>query len=175
MQATFCFLQKIGAIPSYKPELRSDGELDRPSHSPIADLIEPVDAFVLLIAALGHDVGHPGVNNAFMTAIGSPLALLYNDRSVLENYHCAAYTQLLRRHWKSVYEDKKLRVLLIEVILATDMLVHNEYMAKMGNLQGKLAHYGGTDGFDPKELDAAKQLTGSLLIKCADISNVVSP
>ena len=49
----------------------------------------------LLIAALGHDVDHPGVSNAFLVASSSPLALCYNDESVLENHHAAATFGLL--------------------------------------------------------------------------------
>ena len=50
----------------------------------------------LLIAALGHDVDHPGVSNAFLVASNSPLALCYNDESVLENHHAAATFGLLQ-------------------------------------------------------------------------------
>lgn len=33
----------------------------------------------LLISALAHDVGHPGLNNGFMVASKSKQALIYND------------------------------------------------------------------------------------------------
>jgi hypothetical protein len=32
----------------------------------IDQLLRPKDIFALLIASIGHDVGHPGVNNMFM-------------------------------------------------------------------------------------------------------------
>lgn len=57
----------------------------------------------LLIAALGHDVDHPGVSNAFLVASNSPLALCYNDESVLENHHAAATFGLL--------QDQRLNIL----------------------------------------------------------------
>jgi hypothetical protein len=41
----------------------------------------------LVISSLTHDIGHKGINNAFLVATRDPLATLYNDQSVLENMH----------------------------------------------------------------------------------------
>lgn len=35
----------------------------------LKDLLEPLDIFALLMASIGHDVGHPGVNNNFMVTM----------------------------------------------------------------------------------------------------------
>ena len=143
--------------------------------SPIAHLLTPFDALTLLISAIGHDVGHPGVNNAFLVALNAPLAQLYNDRSVLESFHCAAYSQILRRYWPKAFSDSTMRKLMINSILATDMGLHFKYMSDLGNLQEKLAHAKGiTDGWSGKVRQDNKDLACGLLIKCADISNVVS-
>ena len=45
--------------------------------------------FTILVAAAGHDVDHPGRTNGFLVKTSAPLALLYNDASVLENHHAA--------------------------------------------------------------------------------------
>jgi len=37
-----------------------------PAQSEIKNLFQPLDIFALLMASIGHDVGHPGVNNSFM-------------------------------------------------------------------------------------------------------------
>ena len=169
LQAVFSFLIAIGALPKYPYQDGTKNEIQ----SPIATLIKPFDAFVLLITAIGHDVGHPGVNNAFLVSIKAPLAQLYNDNSVLEAFHCAAYSQILRRYWPTVYETVKIRQLLIKSILATDMQLHFKYMADLGNLQEKLAHNKGIDGWNDKILDDYRNLACGLLIKCADISNLV--
>uniref|UniRef100_A0A0G4G7D7 Phosphodiesterase n=1 Tax=Chromera velia CCMP2878 TaxID=1169474 RepID=A0A0G4G7D7_9ALVE len=58
---------------------------------------EPVDFAGSLIAAMAHDVGHPGVTNRYLVATTSPLAIQYNDESVLENFHSALCFQLLMR------------------------------------------------------------------------------
>ena len=171
LQATFYFLLQIGTLPPYQTS--SGYTRSHSSPSPIGALLKPFEAFVLLVTAIGHDVGHPGVNNAFLVALKAPLAQLYNDNSVLEAFHCAAYSQILRRYWRSAYDDTRIRSLLIKSILATDMQLHFKYMTDLGNLQEKLAHNRGTDGWSVKDLEDYKTLACGLLIKCADISNVV--
>lgn len=52
--------------------------------------------FAALFAALIHDLGHPGVNNAFLINTGHDLAVTHNDRSVLENHHCHQAFKLLQ-------------------------------------------------------------------------------
>lgn len=170
LQATFYFLVQIGTLPPYPS---SSTHKIQSNPSPIAALLTPFEAFVLLVTAIGHDVGHPGVSNAFLVSLKAPLAQLYNDKSVLEAFHCAAYSQILRRYWPKVYNDTRIRSLLIKSILATDMGLHADYMADAGNLQQKLAHNKGTDGWSFKLLENYKALVCGLLIKCADISNVV--
>ena len=171
LQAVFYFLLQIGTLPPYPT--KATIACSRKPKSPIASLLTPFDALTLLISAIGHDVGHPGVNNAFLVALKAPLAQLYNDNSVLEAFHCAAYSQILRRYWNVAFEDTLLRQLLIKSILATDMGVHFKYMTDLGNLQDKLYHNKGTDGWSVAVLEDYKSLTCGLLIKCADISNVV--
>lgn len=61
-------------------------------------ILRPRDIFALLIAAIGHDTAHPGVNNAFLINTSAPLALLYNDNSVLESFHAMTLFQLLKKH-----------------------------------------------------------------------------
>ncbi|CAO3649977.1 unnamed protein product [Mucor fragilis] len=68
-------------------------------------LLRPIDMLALLMAAIGHDVGHPGVNNGFMITTATPLAVLYNDRSVLESYHSMAFFNLLRKHYFNAMID----------------------------------------------------------------------
>ena len=172
MQAIFYFLIQLGTLPPFPVSQEQSGT--KRWISPIAALLKPFDALTLLITAIGHDVGHPGVNNAFLVALNAPLAQLYNDKSVLEAFHCAAYSQILRRYWKAAFEDIPMRGLMINSILATDMGMHFTYMKELGNLQSKVYHNNGTDGWSPQVLDDYRVLTCALLVKCADISNVVS-
>ncbi|CBX95047.1 hypothetical protein LEMA_P114620.1 [Plenodomus lingam JN3] len=169
LQALFYFLVRIGTLPPYP----SDFDGTHTPLSPIAQLLKPFDALTLLISAIGHDVGHPGVNNAFLVTLNAPLAQLYNDRSVLESFHCAAYSQILRRYWPKAFADTSLRKLMINNILATDMGLHFKYMSDLGSLQEKVAHDQGIlDAWNVKVREEQKDLTCGLLIKCADICNV---
>lgn len=170
-QSVFCFLIHIGALPPYGPDIRTPA-----SKSPIASILSPFDALTLLISAIGHDVGHPGVNNFFLVKLNAPLAQLYNDNSVLEAFHCAAFSQILRRHWPAAFKDKQLRKLLISSILATDMGVHQKFMQRLGQLQEKFYENNKTlDGWKPQDIELYRTLICGLLIKCADISNVARP
>ncbi|KAM5351564.1 hypothetical protein ACJ41O_004287 [Fusarium nematophilum] len=169
LQATFHFLVRIGALSAYPA---TADPKPAPDKSPMASLITPFEALTLLITAIGHDVGHPGVNNGFLVTLNAPLAQLYNDRSVLESFHCAAYSQILRRYWPTAFEDTKMRNLMISSILATDMGLHFDYMKKLGDVQERLQENNSTDGWNGRQLEDNRALACSLLIKCADISNV---
>lgn len=173
LQATFHFLVRLGILKPYKhsPEVA----LPAGEKSPLASLLGPFEALTLLITAIGHDVGHPGVNNGFLITLNAPLAQLYNDRSVLESFHCAAFSQILRRYWPAAFEDTKMRSLMISSILSTDMGLHFDYMKKLEAVQAKLGANNTTDGWNGRFLEEQISLSCSLLIKCADISNVVSP
>lgn len=171
LQSLFCFLVHIGALPPY-----GSISLSPDSQSPIASLLTPFDTLTLLISAIGHDVGHPGVNNFFLVKLNAPLAQLYNDNSVLEAFHCAAFSQILRRYWPAAFKDRQLRKLLISSILATDMGVHQKFMERLGYLQEKFYANGkSVDGWKPQDKEIYKTLVCGLLIKCADISNVARP
>jgi hypothetical protein len=172
LQATFNFLVRIGSIAPYRgsPEESATRPEER---SPMSSLISPFEALTLLVTAIGHDVGHPGVNNGFLVTLNAPLAQLYNDRSVLESFHCAAYSQILRRYWPAAFEDTKMRNLMISSILATDMGLHFDYMKRLGDTQEKLQANNSVDGWNGRQLEEQRALACSLLIKCADISNVV--
>lgn len=168
LQSTFHFLVRIGALPEYP------GSGPIPSQrSEVASILTPFDALTLLISAIGHDVGHPGVNNGFLVKLNAPLAQLYNDKSVLEAFHCAAFSQILRHHWPAAFRDTKMRALMISSILATDMGVHNHYMEAMTKTREEYhLHRGGGKCWEPRDPDGCRALLCALIIKCADIGNV---
>jgi GAF domain-containing protein len=57
--------------------------------------LDRLDLLIVMVAALSHDLDHPGLNNAYCIKSKDPLALLYNDVSVLENHHASTCFRIL--------------------------------------------------------------------------------
>ena len=64
----------------------------------MAAFLTSLDLFASLVASAIHDFKHPGTNNTFAIASKSELALIYNDKSVLENYHLSEAFRVFRVH-----------------------------------------------------------------------------
>uniref|UniRef100_A0A0G4HND4 Phosphodiesterase n=1 Tax=Chromera velia CCMP2878 TaxID=1169474 RepID=A0A0G4HND4_9ALVE len=64
-------------------------------HTGILAELSCLQRLSLSIAALCHDVGHPGVTNQYLKAAAHPLAITYNDTSVLESFHAAETFRIL--------------------------------------------------------------------------------
>merc|ERR1740122_168065 len=97
----------------------------------MAGFFTDVDLLVVLLAAAVHDVGHPAVNNDFLVKTRDPLAMRYNDRSPLENYHAAFAFELMQEKGVDLLEitmpnpgAAALRSRIIDMVLATDMAHH---------------------------------------------------
>ena len=175
MQATFYFLLQLGIIPPFSEAKEQALWKHDKLKSPIATILEPVDALTLLVAAIGHDLGHPGLNNMFLARLRAPLAQMYSDNSVLENFHSAAHTQILWRYWTAVFDDESMRKTLGKSILATDMFLHNKYIHDMEGMKRSIKELQASGSLNPEVLKQHKVLTCGLLLKCADISNVARP
>eukprot|EP01105_Mastigella_eilhardi_P014734 TRINITY_DN3354_c0_g1_i2.p1 TRINITY_DN3354_c0_g1~~TRINITY_DN3354_c0_g1_i2.p1 ORF type:complete len:1124 (+),score=286.36 TRINITY_DN3354_c0_g1_i2:51-3374(+) len=133
----------------------------------------PLDKLALLIAALCHDVEHPGLNNNFHIATQSRLSLIYNDTSVLENMHASRTFRLLSlpqynfTSALSAAEFTEFRYMVVSSILGTDMAFHFE-------LANKFANRLKTKPFSPSSLEDRK-LVAQVLVHFADIFNVCKP
>jgi hypothetical protein len=95
----------------------------------------------VLLAAAAHDACHPGVNADFLMKTGDPLALLYNDRSVLESMHAAVCFRLLSSVESNVLlalqpeQRARLRAWVIAMILSTDMKGHYTLLARLAETE----------------------------------------
>ncbi|CAG2165966.1 unnamed protein product, partial [Oppiella nova] len=131
-----------------------------------------LELMALYTAAAMHDFDHPGRTNAFLVATYASQAILYNDRSVLENHHAAAAWSLFLskpeynwlRHLDRA-EFKRFRFLVIEFILATDLKRHFEILAEF-NAKVNDDDSTGIDWFSETD----RLLVMEMTIKIADIN-----
>mmetsp|Transcript_2078 Transcript_2078/g.3190 ORF Transcript_2078/g.3190 Transcript_2078/m.3190 type:complete len:622 (+) Transcript_2078:128-1993(+) len=100
----------------------------------ISTALFPIDLLALKLAAIGHDVDHPGTNNDFEINTNSHRALIYNDIAVLENHHASFFFITLRKPQcdalcaLSRAEYTHFRKIVINSILATDMSRHGKHV-----------------------------------------------
>ena len=94
-----------------------------------------LDLLSIFIAALGHDIGHPGLTNNFHINASTELAITYNDSSCLENFHCCKLFSILKKDETNIFEKlsisdyKDIRKRMISEILSTDMFYHKKVMS----------------------------------------------
>ncbi|NXU58980.1 PDE1C phosphodiesterase, partial [Turnix velox] len=124
-----------------------------------------LEIFAMIFAAAIHDYEHTGTTNNFHIQTRSDSAILYNDRSVLENHHVSAAYRLLQDDEEmnilsNLTKDdwREFRALVIEMVLATDMSCHFQQIKAMKNALQQ-----------PEGIDKPKAL--SLLLHTADISH----
>ena len=95
--------------------------------------LTPLQSFMLVLAALTHDVDHRGTNNAFQRISESELAALYSSEgSTLERHHLAQTMCMLTSKGTDIltnldqFEHYEALSLIRHVILATDLATHFE-------------------------------------------------
>ena len=140
----------------------------------LKNLFSPYEITAALFAAAVHDVGHPGATNQYLVNSESELALLYNDNSVLENYHAAVAFKLLQTPELDIFsnlsieERKIMRRLVVDIVLATDMTKHMMILARMQTMMETRNVTG--NGKEEERLHLLEAL-----VHCTDISNPTKP
>ncbi|XP_034737102.1 cAMP-specific 3',5'-cyclic phosphodiesterase 4D-like isoform X10 [Etheostoma cragini] len=138
-----------------------------------------LEIMAVLFASAIHDVDHPGVTNQFLINTSSELALMYNDASVLENHHLAVGFKLLQENNCDIFQNlsKKqkdsLRKMVIDMVLATDMSKHMNFLADMKTMvETKKVTSLGVLLLDNYS-DRIQVLQN--MVHCADLSNPTKP
>ncbi|KAM9831495.1 3',5'-cyclic-AMP phosphodiesterase 4C-like [Neosynchiropus ocellatus] len=138
-----------------------------------------LEIVAVLFASAIHDVDHPGVTNQFLINTSSELALMYNDASVLENHHLAVGFKLLQEDNCDIFQNlsKKqrdsLRKMVIDMVLATDMSKHMNFLADMKTMvETKKVTSLGVLLLDNYS-DRIQVLQN--MVHCADLSNPTKP
>ena len=131
------------------------------------EYLESFNTLSILVAALAHDLGHDGYNNAFHAATESDLAVTYNGVSILENYSAAFLFRILRKERSNILgrlndaETIKMRSRLIDLILDTDAKNHFILMTRFKH------------GLESKQL--SRGLLSSVILHVSDVSNPTRP
>ena len=137
---------------------------------PFRSHLRPVEKMAALIAAVSHDVDHPGLNEKFLVTTSSHLAGLYNNSSVLENHHWRTCVALMREAGlaDALQADalSELQTLVQAMILATDISRQGDYLLRLGNFL-EATETGSLD----LSLDLHRHFMLQIALKCADISN----
>jgi hypothetical protein len=135
--------------------------------------LSTIQLFGCVVSALVHDVDHPGNTNMFEVSTFSHLAVLYNDKSVLENHHCSTAFQTMRKDSTNILKGlskliaSELRKIILTCVLATDMTEHFGLVDKTKRIIA-----GGDYSFNETE---DKMFLCTLLVHSADLSNPTRP
>ncbi|KAM7121645.1 dual specificity calcium/calmodulin-dependent 3',5'-cyclic nucleotide phosphodiesterase 1C isoform 3-T4 [Molossus nigricans] len=131
----------------------------------VANWLTELEIFAIIFSAAIHDYEHTGTTNNFHIQTRSDPALLYNDRSVLENHHLSAAYRLLQEDEEmnilinlSKDDWREFRTLVIEMVMATDMSCHFQQIKAMKTALQQ-----------PEAIEKPKAL--SLMLHTADISH----
>ncbi|XP_060636074.2 dual specificity calcium/calmodulin-dependent 3',5'-cyclic nucleotide phosphodiesterase 1A isoform X1 [Anolis sagrei] len=123
-----------------------------------------LEILAMIFAAAIHDYEHTGTTNNFHIQTRSDVAMLYNDRSVLENHHVSAAYKIMQEEDMNILvnlskdEWRELRTLVIEMVLSTDMSGHFQQIKTIRHTLQE------TEGVD-------KARAMSLILHAADISH----
>ena len=92
---------------------------------------DPLTRFSVIISALIHDADHPGVPNSQLVKEQSPMAKLYNNKSIAEQnsvdltwelLHEPTFKELRRCICQTKGEMTRFRQLIVNTVLATDIM-----------------------------------------------------
>ncbi|XP_063789395.1 dual specificity calcium/calmodulin-dependent 3',5'-cyclic nucleotide phosphodiesterase 1A isoform X2 [Pseudophryne corroboree] len=133
-------------------------------HTGIMHWLTELEILAMILAAAIHDYEHTGTTNNFHIQTRSDAAILYNDRSVLENHHVSASYRIMQEDDMNILVNvskddwRDLRTLVIEMVLSTDMSGHFQQIKTMRNTLQQ-----------PEGIDKSKAM--SLILHAADISH----
>ncbi|XP_053732399.1 dual specificity calcium/calmodulin-dependent 3',5'-cyclic nucleotide phosphodiesterase 1A-like isoform X3 [Synchiropus splendidus] len=133
-------------------------------HTGLMHWLSELEILAMVFAAAIHDFEHTGTTNSFHIHTRSDVAILYNDKSVLENHHVSAAYKLMAEEEMNILINlnkddwRELRTLVIEMVMSTDMSCHFQQIKTMRNTLAQ------RDG-----MDKVKVL--SLMLHAADISH----
>ncbi|KAI9349277.1 hypothetical protein DFJ73DRAFT_834045 [Zopfochytrium polystomum] len=136
----------------------------------VTEKFSPLEKFAGLVAAIGHDIDHPGFTNQFLIKIRHEYAILYSDTSVNENHHSAHLFRSTMGSQFNIFNNlsgeayEEMRKIIIRLILCTDMSKHFEYLTKF---KARIA----TNAAQKLETQENRLILMEMALKCGDLNN----
>ncbi|PPQ66009.1 hypothetical protein CVT24_011953 [Panaeolus cyanescens] len=173
LQATQSYLKSAGMVPAPTILFEQNGVWKSNRKFNSSSLVTSLglrELFILYVAAIGHDVGHPGFTNMFMKNAATPLSVIFDHRSALEQMHCQLLLKVMRHHGFGVILDhpthgQHCKKILLQSVLATDMSVHDDFVKRF-----QLLLNGETSTLPQRQI-----IICQAILKNADISNPTRP
>ncbi|XP_013917892.1 PREDICTED: calcium/calmodulin-dependent 3',5'-cyclic nucleotide phosphodiesterase 1A-like [Thamnophis sirtalis] len=109
-------------------------------HTGMMQWFTDLEILAIFFSSIIHDYEHTGTTNHFHIETRSKAALLYNDRSVLENHHLSAAFRLLQDRDTNILDNltkdewREFRRMVINIVLSTDMSHHFQQMKVMKHI-----------------------------------------
>ncbi|KAM5126663.1 high affinity cGMP-specific 3',5'-cyclic phosphodiesterase 9A-like [Mantella aurantiaca] len=116
----------------------------------LQEVVTPDDVMMMMVAALCHDLEHPGLGNTFQVNAQTDLAVRYENKSPLENHHCAVTMEILSQSQSNIFCNlnpekvtsiREMIILMffpqgiVELILATDLTQHGRLLQSLQEIQ----------------------------------------
>lgn len=119
-----------------------------------------IERLALLLAAIGHDVGHPGTNNAYQREFQTRFFQRFGSEATLEKYHAKLTIDAMKQAklLSHLHEAEQVRIerLIFAYIIATDMEEHQKYFRLIQNSKDQSSF-------------------ASLVLKSADLGHFLRP
>lgn len=131
------------------------------------------ELFAAITGSIIHDYDHPGTDNLYLVKSKESRALLYNDKSVLENHHAAQASILAMKEENNIFknissaEHSVVRKIIIDLVLATDLSTHGEVVQQFNTTVA-----GGNMDLSK---DDNRRLALKMALKCGDLNHAAKP
>jgi len=145
----------------------------------LSGAFDDLEILSILIAAAGHDVGHPGLNNNFLIQIGHDWAVQFKNESPLENHHWTTTLKFLENPDANILspltkeQQNIFKTIVTDAILATDMAMHNNLTTELKFIAEVVKK--DKDGRIKFDKFAARLYVLKVLLHLGDISNPTKP
>lgn len=135
----------------------------------------------ILFAAAIHDIGHPGVNNAYVSKHQQDYqsACQYEDGAVLECHSLALTFQTLQNEYFDIFANLNrkqratIRKIVIDTVLTTDMVKHGTLSGELERIVQQKRDSNGVYTLPDEYTPRIRIL--QCILHCADLSNPTKP